>query len=241
LRLGLELEDSAYAASHDLQEPLRKISTLSDRLKDKFIGVLPEDGKKYIDRIQVATKNARSLIDSLMEFSRITHENQTFKATELNELLKEVIADLELKIEETHTTIFFGQLPTLEVSPLLIKQLFSNILLNSIKFRKENVYPVIDIQCRTLERIEIQDHPLDPGVPYFLITIKDNGIGFEEMYASKIFQMFSRLHGKSEYPGSGIGLALCKKIVDNHHGHIFATGVPEQGATFSIILPKKHS
>ena len=180
------------------------------------------------------------LIDSLLEFSRITHETQTFKETDLNVLFKEVKADLELKIEETHTAIYSGKLPTLEVSSLLIKQLFSNILLNSIKFRKVNVLPVIDIQSRSLEKPEIQNLHLDSSIPHFLITIKDNGIGFEEVYSTKIFQMFSRLHGKSEYPGAGIGLALCKKIVENHKGQIFATSVPEQGAVFSIILPGKH-
>ncbi len=239
-RANKELEDSAYAASHDLQEPLRKISTLSDQLQNKFNEVLPEDGKKYIERIKLATKNARSLIDSLMEFSRITHETQTFKETDLNVLLHDVKADLELKIEETHTSIHSGPLHTLEVSPLLIKQLFSNIFLNSIKFRKADVLPVIDIQSRSLEKVEIQQHYLDITVPYILITIRDNGIGFEQEYATKIFQMFSRLHGKSQYPGAGIGLAFCKKIVENHKGKIFATSAPDQGAAFSIILPKKH-
>ncbi len=239
-RLSKELEDSAYAASHDLQEPLRKISTLSDRLQSKFNEVLPEDGKKYIERIQVATKNARLLIDSLLEFSRITHETQSLKETDLNILLQEVKADLELKIEETHASVHSVKLPTLELSSLQIKQLFSNIILNSIKFRKANVLPIIDIQCRSLNETEIKDRHLDSGISYVLITLRDNGIGFEEEYATKIFQMFSRLHGKSEYPGAGIGLALCKKIVENHKGQIFATGVPEQGAIFSIILPKKR-
>jgi light-regulated signal transduction histidine kinase (bacteriophytochrome) len=239
-RLSKELEDSAYAASHDLQEPLRKISTLSDRLQDKFNEVLPEDGKKYIERIQVATKNARLLIDSLLEFSRITHETQSLKETDLNILLHEVKADLELKIEETQASVHSVKLPTLELSSLQIKQLFSNIILNSIKFRKANVLPVIDIQCRSLDETEIKDRHLDSRISYVLITLRDNGIGFEEEYATKIFQMFSRLHGKSEYPGAGIGLALCKKIVENHKGQIFATGVPEQGAVFSIILPKKR-
>jgi light-regulated signal transduction histidine kinase (bacteriophytochrome) len=240
-RLSKELEDSAYAASHDLQEPLRKISTLTDRLQDKFKEVLPEDGKNYIERIQLATRNARLLIDSLLEFSRITHETQTFKEIDLNLILLEVKADLELKIEETQTKISSGSLPDLVGSFLLIKQLFSNILLNSIKFRKADAFPVIDIQSRALDKNEIEDYQLTPGIAYFLIAIKDNGIGFEEEYATKIFQMFSRLHGKSEYPGAGIGLALCKKIVENHKGLIFATSVPGEGATFSVILPQKHT
>jgi len=239
-RLSKELEDSAYAASHDLQEPLRKISTLIDRLQYKFNGILAEDGRKYIDRIQSATKNARSLVESLLEFSRITHETQTFRETDLNILLREVKGDLELKIEETHTIITSGKLPTLEASSPQLKQLFSNIILNSIKFKKPNVLPLIDIRSRSLGKAEIQNHRLDFTIPYVLITIKDNGIGFDEEYATKIFQMFSRLHGKSEYPGAGIGLALCKKIIESHKGRIFATAAADDGAVFSIILPEKH-
>jgi PAS domain S-box-containing protein len=239
-RSNKELEDFAYAASHDLQEPLRKIATIADRLQDKFTGVLPEEGQKYIERIQASTKSARSLIDSLMEFSRITHENLNFAFTDLNTVVQDAKADLELKIEETQAVIVVDKLPTLEVSPLQIKQLFSNILLNSIKFRRPGNIPQIKIHSALMTKTETQAYHLNAPVEYYLITIKDNGIGFEEEYAQKIFQMFHRLHGKSEYPGAGIGLALCKKIVEHHKGLIFAHGTPDQGAVFSIILPEKH-
>jgi PAS domain S-box-containing protein len=240
-RSNKELEDFAYAASHDLQEPLRKISTLGERLQTKFANSLQEEGMKYLQRIQTATKNARSLIDSLMEFSRITHESQTYDKTDMNALVQEVKSDLELKIEETQATIHSVVLPNLEVSAPQIKQLFTNIILNSIKFRKQDVAPVIDIRSRTLSKQEIHNFHLSPQRHFFLLEIKDNGIGFEEEYAQKIFQMFHRLHGKSEYPGAGIGLALCKKIVEHHHGVLFATSTPGEGATFSVILPENHS
>ena len=240
-RSNKELEDFAYVASHDLQEPLRKIATLGDRLQNKFGDNLHDDGKKYVERIQLATKSARFLIDSLMEFSRITHESLNFAETNLTTVLQEAIADLELKIEETQTTIHAGILPTLEVSAQQIKQLFSNLMLNSIKFRRPDVSPEINIQSRIVTRDEIQTHHLNSLLNYFVITVKDNGIGFEEEYNRKIFKMFHRLHGKSEYPGAGIGLSLCKKIVEYHKGSIFATSAPLEGATFTIILPEKHS
>ncbi len=240
-RSNRELQDFAYAASHDLQEPLRKIATLTDLLQNRFSGVLEEEGKNYIERIQRAAKNARTLIDSLMEFSQITRSESRLGEINLESVLKEVLEDLELKIEEAHATIHTGNLPTLLVSPVQIKQLFSNILLNAIKFRKNGVAPEIDIQGQPLSKAEIGSLHLNPAHNYYSITIRDNGIGFEKAYEERIFQMFSRLHGKSEYPGMGIGLALCRKIVDFHEGIIFASGVPGEGAVFTIILPERHS
>ena len=239
-RSNKELEDFAYAASHDLQEPLRKIATLGDGLQKKFGHVLNEEGIKYVERIKVATKNARLLIDSLMEFSRITRESLSFAETNLTVVLEDVKVDLELRIQETSTTIHAGDLPTLEISSLQVKQLFSNIILNSIKFCVKDVHPRIDIASRILSTAEIESFHLDTQRRYFIITIQDNGIGFEEAYDQQIFQMFHRLNGKSEYPGAGIGLALCKKIVEHHKGRIFAKGTPDLGALFTIILPEKH-
>jgi PAS domain S-box-containing protein len=240
-RSNKELEDFAYAASHDLQEPLRKIATLSDRLEAKFGEVLLDEGKKYLERIQLSIKGARFLIDSLMEFSRISHDSKPFSETDLNTVLQEVKADLELKIEETQTVITATDLPTLEISPLQLRQLFSNIILNSMKFKKAAVIPEIKIRSKMLQRSEIQNYHLNPSINYYEVTIEDNGIGFEREYEQTIFQMFHRLHGKSEYPGAGIGLTLCKKIVEHHNGVIFAKGNPDSGATFTIILPEKQS
>lgn len=237
-RSNKDLEDFAYVASHDIQEPLRKIISFSERLKNKYTGELDEEAKRYLDRIMTATKSARQLIDGLMDFSRLTREEQSFEKADMNVLLQEVKTELELKIEETETILQTKSLPILEVVPVQIKQLLSNLLLNAIKFRKETVSPVIQLNSKKLSKQDVAKHHLDPVVSYYEITVEDNGIGFEEEYSERIFQMFQRLHGKAEYPGAGIGLALCKKIVENHHGLIGAKSQPEKGTVFSIILPE---
>jgi len=154
--------------------------------------------------------------------------------------VNEVRNELEMKLEETQATLEIGALPTLEIAAPQIKQLFSNLILNSLKFKRPDTTPVITIKSRMLNRQELQVYHLNPHVNYYSITVKDNGIGFEPEYEQKIFKMFHRLHGKSEYPGAGIGLSLCKKIAEHHKGLIFAQGVPDHGATFTILLPEQH-
>jgi light-regulated signal transduction histidine kinase (bacteriophytochrome) len=177
----------------------------------------------------------------LMEFSRLSRRSEGFGKEDMNKLVGEVITDLELKIEETAAKIEIGNLPELEVIGIQIKQLFSNILLNAIKFRKAGVSPEIQISSKKLTRAEASSRGLSPRQDFYQFTIKDNGIGFENQYAETIFQMFQRLNSKSDYPGSGIGLALCRKIIENHHGVISADGVPGEGATFTFVLPEKSS
>jgi PAS domain S-box-containing protein len=237
-RSNKDLEDFAYIASHDIQEPLRKITSFSERLKTKYSKELDDEAKKYLERIMAATKNARLLIDGLMDFSRLTNEGEIFEKADLNVLLQEVKTELELKIEETETVIKSEQLPTLEVVPVQIKQLFINLLLNAIKFKKPDTSPAIEIKSNRLSKLESNKLNLNPLLIYQKITIEDKGIGFEEEYAEKIFEMFQRLHSKAEYPGAGIGLALCKKITENHGGTIFANSVLGKGTTFSVILPE---
>lgn len=239
-RSNKDLEDFAYVASHDIQEPLRKIISFSERLRNKYSESLDDEAQRYLDRIMTATKSARQLIDGLMDFSRLTREEQSFEKVDLNTLFQEVKTELELKIEETEASVKSAQLPVVEVVPVQIKQLLSNLLLNSLKFRKQNVAPVIQLGCKKLLKQDLVKYHLDPSVNYFEVTVEDNGIGFEEEYAERIFQMFQRLHGKAEYPGAGIGLALCKKIVENHHGIIFAKSQLDHGTVFSIILPEKQ-
>jgi len=239
-RSNKDLEDFAYIASHDIQEPLRKIISFSERLKNKYVDTLDDEAQRYLERIMTATKSARQLIDGLMDFSRLTREEQSFEKANMNALFQEVKTELELKIEETEATVTSAHLPTLEAVPVQIKQLLSNLLLNSLKFRRQNVAPVIQLGCRKLSKQDVAKHRLDTAVSHFEITVQDNGIGFEEEYAERIFQMFQRLHGKAEYPGAGIGLALCKKIVENHHGIIFAKSQLGHGTIFSIILPEKQ-
>jgi len=237
-RSNKELEEFAYVASHDMQEPLRKISTFSDRLNDKYADVLTGDGLMYLERIMASAENMRMLINNLLEFSRITRSTQPFAQVNLNFILHQVKADLELTIEETGTVINAGKLPDVDASLSQMKQLFTNIINNAIKFRKAEVPPVINIESRPLSAEEKKHYQLPPEAIYHRIQITDNGIGFEKEYAQRIFQIFQRLHGKSEYPGSGIGLAICKKIMEHHHGLIFAEGNPGVGAQFVFVLPE---
>ncbi|MBC7887730.1 MAG: PAS domain-containing protein [Ferruginibacter sp.] len=237
-RSNRELEEFAYVASHDLQEPLRKISTFSQRLQIKFSDKLGEDGNLYINRVVAACENMRKLIDNLLEFSRISLNNPPPRQVDLSEIVNQAIDDLDLVIAETNTTIKVGLLPSVEAISSQMLQLFVNILNNSIKFRKGNIPLQIKINARKLGMREKTEHQLSSKSVYFLIGIEDNGIGFEQQYAHKIFQIFQRLEGKSEYPGTGIGLSICKKIIVNHKGLIFAESEPGKGATFSIILPQ---
>ncbi len=239
-RSNRELEEFAYVASHDLQEPLRKISTFIQRLQIKFANKLGDDGNLYITRVVAACENMRKLIDNLLEFSRISLNNPPPQEVDLSMIVNQVMEDLDLIIAETNTTITVSPLPAIEAISSQMLQLFVNILNNAIKFRKEEVPLLLNIQSRKLKSKEKEKYQLLPEITYYLITIEDNGIGFEQQYAKKIFQLFQRLEGKSEYPGTGIGLSICKKIIINHKGIIFADGEPGKGATFSIILPKKQ-
>lgn len=239
-RSNKELEEFAYVASHDLQEPLRKISTFTDRIVGKYSELLDDDGRLYLKRIIASTQNMRLLIDNLLEFSRITRQPNTYVSTNLGTVVSEVRRDLDLTIEETGAKLHIAKLPVIEAIPGQMKQLFNNLLSNAFKFRKENVAPDITIDTAVLADEEKVKYGLLPDIIYHRITITDNGIGFEEEYATRIFQIFQRLHGKSEYPGTGIGLAICKKITEHHKGIIFAENIPGQGARFTVILPEQQ-
>jgi PAS domain S-box-containing protein len=236
-RSNKELEEFAYVASHDLQEPLRKISTFSERLKNKF----GQDGNTYLDRIISSTESMRLLIDNLLEFSRTTRSSLAYAQCDLSIILKEVLSDLELKIEETNSQIKVERLPVIEAVPQEMKQLFNNLINNSIKFRNQERSPLISIKSRGIDKSDKAKYHLPLNRNFIQIEINDNGIGFEEEYAERIFQIFQRLHGKTEYAGSGIGLAICKKIVDNHEGVIFAKSHLGKGSSFIIILPEKQT
>lgn len=239
-RSNKELEEFAYVASHDLQEPLRKISTFTERIRTKYSDNLGAEGSMYLERILAGTENMRILIDNLLEFSRTTRSSRQFELCDLNTVVQRVRTDLELKVEDTGTELKVQTLPIVEAVPSEMSQLFNNLISNSIKFRQPDIKPVISITTEKVSKSEKDKYHLPLEINYFKIVLRDNGIGFEAEYEEKIFQIFQRLHGKTEYAGSGIGLAICKKIVDNHDGVIYAQGNLGKGSAFVVILPEKQ-
>lgn len=235
------LQEFVYIASHDLQEPLRKISTFVGRLNNKFESVLGQEGGMYVSRILRASHNMQVLLEDLLSFSRLSFSDKQFEPVSLKECLDSAINDLEIKIEETKTVITADPLPEIEGYKTQLKQLFNNLINNAIKFRKESEIPQVRITCTQAGPEDYNGFPLEKDSTYVKIIISDNGIGFEQEFSERIFMIFQRLNGKAEYAGSGIGLSICKKIVDNHHGFIFANGMPGKGATFTMLLPKKQS
>ena len=236
-----ELEEFAYVASHDMQEPLRKITTFGSRLMERYQDVLTGDGSIYLSRMTTAAENMRQLITDLLDFSRIAKTDQPFERVDLGIVLREVKTSLELGIEETGTVINSSPLPVIDGISSQMSQLFSNIISNAIKFHKENDPPVITIHSELVKPGELIHYKLAEDREYYKVEVADNGIGFEEEYAARIFNVFQRLHGKADYPGSGIGLAICKKILEYHSGIIFAESTPGKGARFIFIIPRSQA
>ncbi|MBT1704509.1 PAS domain-containing sensor histidine kinase [Chryseosolibacter indicus] len=231
-----ELEQYAYVASHDLQEPLRKIRTFSDLLVKQE---LPDRSRKWIDKINQSAERMSLLIQSLLEFSRLLKSDKLMNTVDLNTVLLNVINDFELVIEEKHAVVNVKELPVIYGIELQMNQLFQNLLSNALKFSDKEVSPVITVACASITYEEARKHlgRAASYSSYYHITFADNGIGFEEKYAEHVFEIFKRLHSRDVYPGSGIGLALCKRIVTNHNGNIFVESVVGKGTTFHIILP----
>ena len=232
-----ELEQFAYIASHDLQEPLRKIQTFTEIL-ERFIDD-PEQRKKYLERIQSSAQRMSQLIRSVLEYSRLSVTDVKLEPVDLNTILDNVKTDLELQISERGVVIEHGKLPVVKGVQVQLHQLLLNLVSNAIKFSDQD--PKIELITRLVKAKELTGYPnLQPGMDYVEILVRDNGIGFEQKYADKIFTIFQRLHGQKTYPGTGIGLALCKKIVDNHHGYIRAESEPGKGSSFFVyLLPAK--
>lgn len=234
-RSNRELQDFAYVASHDLQEPLRKIEAFGDRLATRFGENLPDDGRMFLERMQNAAGRMRRLINDLLDYSRVTTKAKPFTRVALDEVLTGVLSDLQIRIEETGAVIKSEPLPAVEADATQMRQLLQNVLANALKFRKADVKPEIVITCSVDERAR-------PGnnVPHLRMEIRDNGIGFDNKYKEQIFTIFQRLHGRLEYEGTGVGLATVRKIVERHGGTIDADGQPGIGATFIIDLPMRH-
>ena len=232
------LKEFVHVASHDLQEPLRKIAVFTEKLNAEFSHNLEEGAKVSISKISNSVKSMQSLLEDLLNFSTLAANDIEFKKVSVNENIKSVLSDLEIKVEKSNCTLNCADIPLIDGYPTQIRQLFSNLINNSIKFKKEGTAPVIKIHCEEADPKEYLQLPILLYKHYLKITISDNGIGFDQVYAEKIFQVFQRLHSKAEYAGSGIGLSICKKIMDNHHGYIFANSIPGAGATFTLLFPK---
>ncbi len=227
-----ELADFAYVASHDLQEPLRKIEAFGERLVNKYAQILPDDGKMFVDRMQNAAGRMRKLINDLLSYSRVTTDAKAYQQVSLQKVLTEVISDLQIRIEETDAVVEFNDLPTIECEPMQMRQLLQNLVGNALKFRKADVKPAIKVSASF---VEVADGTAK--IPHVVLTIADNGIGFDNQYKDKIFTIFQRLHSRTEYEGTGIGLATVRKIVERHGGMIHADGELGVGAKFFVSLP----
>jgi two-component system sensor kinase FixL len=231
-RSNRELEDFAYMASHDLQEPLRKIQAFGDRVQTLSEGKLNEQEQDYLRRMINASERMRGLIQDMLAYSRVATRARPFTPVDLNTVLRSVCSDLEVTITNTDAQIEYETLATIEADETQMRQLFQNLISNALKFCAANRAPVVKVTCRP----DVENAAL----PYIEVTVSDNGIGFEQKYAERIFGMFQRLHGHSEYNGTGIGLAICHKIVERHHGTIKAQSSFGEGASFIIRLPKNQ-
>lgn len=233
-----ELERFAYVASHDLQEPLRKIIIFGDRLTDKYNTVLGTEGQDFLGRMVNASKRMQMLIKNLLAFSRSTANGDAVVDTDMNVVLENVLSDLEEQIELKKATLSIGELPTLPIVPSQFRQLFQNLIINALKFCKEDCPPHIAIYAEKIRGIQIAG--INSSVfneEFYRIYVKDNGIGFDSQYSDQIFTVFKRLHSFDKYEGTGIGLSICKKIVEKHNGVIAAESRVGEGATFIITLP----
>ncbi|RYF66419.1 MAG: PAS domain-containing sensor histidine kinase, partial [Cytophagaceae bacterium] len=247
-RSNENLQQFAYVASHDLQEPLRKIQSFGDLLANNYAVLLDENGRDMISRMQSAAQRMSLLITDLLNYSRVSTQRSPFEPISLTQLLGTVIDDLYVAVQESGAVFEYGDLPVLMGDKPQLSQLFRNLLANAVLYRRPNVSPVVRIAVQQLAPDDLPalvvetDIPLttdqSTGIQFFYeISITDNGIGFDEKYLDRIFQVFQRLHNKAAYPGTGVGLAICRKVVENHRGAMTATSTPGKGSTFRVYLP----
>jgi len=240
--LNKSLEQFASIASHDLQEPLRKIQVFASLLTDRFDNALPGEAKSLLGKIKGSSERMSLLIKDVLNFSRIVHLEDMLVKTDLNQVLDNILKDFDLLILEKNATIRKEFLPVMEAIPLQINQLFYNLVGNALKFSKTGISPVITISLRILSPEETENKfNLNRQLSYFEISFKDNGIGFDQQYSDQIFSIFGRLNNRQQYAGTGIGLALCKKIAEHHQGLIHVEAKENDGAVFYVLLPLAQS
>lgn len=232
--INKELDRFAYMASHDLQEPLRKIRIFSERIVLKYSDGMDQEGKTYIYKMQTACERMQNLINDILAFSKLNVENEMLVRSDINLIIEEVLMDMEFEIQEKNALIEVEKIPKLNVHPRLIKPLFQNLISNSLKYCRKDISPVVKISARIDEPLK---SPENRTGKFCRINVEDNGVGFEQEYAEQVFTMFKRLHKGSEYEGTGIGLAICKKIVEQHKGYINVKSAVNKGSTFIISLP----
>jgi PAS domain S-box-containing protein len=235
-----ELAQFAYIASHDLQEPVRKVNTFAQML-DKSLQNVDERSKTYIEKIKSSSARMLTLIRDVLAYSELSNLEYRFVRRDLNQIIENIKNDFELIIEQKQAKIITNDLPAVEALPLHMSQLFSNLISNALKFSRPDVPPEIKITSSIISEEECRHFELDERCRYYKIEVEDNGIGFENEYVDQIFSIFQRLHGKSAYEGTGIGLAICQKIVQNHHGLIYARSELNKGSVFTVILPEKNN
>lgn len=238
-RSNKDLEQFAYVASHDLQEPLRKIRAFGDRLATKYSEILSGDGSVYLARMENAAGRMQKMIDDLLTFSRVSRPKESFSKTDLNEIIREVLSDFEIAIEQKNAKVLITDpLPVIQAIPSQMRQLFQNLIGNALKFTREDVIPEITISAQSVTGRDLKElMVVNPNAKYFEIVVSDNGIGFDEQYKDRIFTLFQRLHSRAEYEGTGIGLSVCKKIVEFHKGIITVKSKPGEGSSFIFYLP----
>ena len=238
-RSNAELEQFAYVASHDLQEPLRKIQAFGDRLRTKCGPALGPDGTDYLTRMQSAAARMQILIQDLLNLSRVSSQAKPFAPVDLGDVIRTVISDLEVRIQERNGRVEAASLPEVSGDRGQLAQLFQNLIGNGLKFQKPNEPPVVKVTSEAVTLPDASGATSSGASSAWRITVEDNGIGFDEKYRDRIFQIFQRLHGRNEYEGTGIGLAICRKIVDRHGGDIAAHSSPGAGAKFVVTLPQR--
>lgn len=236
-----ELQDFAYVASHDLQEPLRKILAFGGRLRDRLGANMDETARDYLQRVFDAARRMQALIDDLLAFSRVSTEGKPFAQVDLNEVVGEVIRDIEAAIEQAGAVVETEPLPDIDADATQIRQLLQNLLSNAIKYRQPGTSPHVRVHGEIINDALVGGGS-SPEEPLLRLNVADNGIGFDEKYLDRIFTVFQRLHGRNEYEGTGVGLAICRKIVERHGGRITARSAPGKGSTFIVTLPlRQHS